>query len=938
MALLVALPLVSCQTFLRQGGVAGADAAMHQPLPQDTQVVVGTLDNGLRYYVRRNQEPPNRVELRLVVNAGSVLEDDDQQGLAHFLEHMAFNGTRNFERQELIDYLESVGMRFGPDVNAYTSFEETVYILTLPTDSAGVVEQGFQILEDWAHGITFDPEEIEKERGVVIEEWRLGQGAGARMQKQHLPVLLRGSRYAQRVPIGDRETLETFDHEALRRFYRHWYRPDLMAVVVVGDVDPAQVEGYIQQHFAEIPAPRNPRRRPEFGVREHERTRFSIATDPEATNASVSLYLKQPARTGGTAAAYRRWTIEALTMGMLVNRLHDITQQPEAPFLNVSSFHGRFLRPVHAYVLSATAPQGGILEAAEGLLVEAERVARHGYTAAELEREKAELMRMMEQRYREREKTTSAEFAGDYVSHYLYGGGLIDAETEHALYRRFIPEIDLEEVEAAARTWLQGRNRVILINAPQSDPRVPSRAELAAMVENIPTRDIAAYAEETSEAALMAYIPEPGAIVAEREIPEVGLTEWTLSNGVRVLLKPTDFREDEVLLVARSPGGSSRVPDEDHFAAITATAVVQAGGVGSLSQTELRRRTAGRLAVVGAEIGELHEGLSGGASPRDLDMLFQLVYLKFTAPRLDSAAIQAYRTQARVMLLNRGANPEAVFMDTLQVTLAQHHPRVRPPSAARFDSLDIERSFEIYRDRFADASDFTFYLVGNFEVDSIRPLAERYLGALPSLGREESWKDRGVRPPTGVVRREVYRGREPKARTQLVFSGPFEFGLDSVHTLNALAEVLQLRLREVLREDLGGTYGVGVHAFGARDPRPGYRLSIGFGAAPERLDELTAAVFAQIDTLKRQGPLERDVAKVREMQVRAREVDLRENRFWLSQILTYDLYGWDPREILAYEQRARGLTPQMIQEAARRYLDTQNYVQVSLYPEDARRE
>ncbi|CAN5592492.1 insulinase family protein [soil metagenome] len=931
--LLALLALTSCQTLgLKR---SAADDSLHRLLPQDTMVVVGTLENGLRYYVRRNAEPPNRVELRLVVNAGSVLENEDQLGLAHVVEHMAFNGTRNFARHELVDYLESVGMRFGPDINAYTSFDETVYMLTLPTDSAGVVEQGFQILEDWAHGITFDPEEVERERGVVIEEWRLGQGAGTRMQKRHLPALLQASRYAQRLPIGTRESLESFDVEALQRFYRDWYRPDLMAVVVVGDVDPAEMEARIREHFAGLTSPERPRPRREFRVPDHEQTLFSIASDPEATGASISLYLKQPARAGGTPAAYRRWVVESLAMDMLVNRLHDETQKPQSAFLNVSSFHGRFLRPLHAYALSVTAPQGGTLRGIQALLTEAERVARHGFTPSELEREKAELMRMMDQRFREREKTTSSEFAAEYASHYLYGGALVDVTTEFEQYQRFIPEVRIEKVNAVARGWLSGRNRVVLVNAPANDPHIPTEEELTEVVRSVRRRGLSAFADGVSEAPLLSPLPQPGQIVSEREITEIGTTEWTLANGVRVLVKPTDFREDEVLLAARSPGGMSLVEDEDYFAALTASAVVQAGGIGSLSQSELRKRMAGKLAVVGAEIGELHEGLTGGASPRDLETMFQLVYLRFTAPRLDSAAIQAYQEQARTMLLNRGASPESAFMDTLLVTLAQHHPRARPPSAARFDSLDIERSFELFRERFADASDFTFYIVGNFAVDSIRPLVERYLGSLPSLGRQESAQDVGIRAPTGVVRREVYRGLEPKARTQIVFNGTIEYEQENLTALTALAEVLQLRLREVLREDLAGTYGVGVSASAAREPRPRYRISLGFGAAPERLEELTGVVFAQIDSLNRYGPQERDLAKVREMQVRSREVELRENRFWLSQLLAYDQNGWDPRGILTFEQRARGVTARMVQEAARRYLDTGNYVRVSLYPEDS---
>jgi zinc protease len=409
--------------------------------------------------------------------------------------------------------------------------------------------------------------------------------------------------------------------------------------------------------------------------------------------------------------------------------------------------------------------------------------------------------------------------------------------------------------------------------------------------------------------------------------------EWRLSNGARVLLLPTDYRDDEILFAARSPGGHSLAADEDYLAAITAPAVVQLGGLGDLSVTELRKRLAGKIAGVGADIGDLHEGLSGAASPQDLETMFQLAYLRFTAPRVDTTAFLSYQHQARERMRNRGLSPEAVFSDTLQVTMAQYHRRARPLSAAAFDSLDLDRSFELFKDRFSDASDFTFYLVGSFQPEQVKPLFERYIASLPATHRKESWRDVGITPPEGVVRKTVRRGLEPKARTQIVFHGPLDFGPEELYSLRSLAETMQLRLREVLREDLGGTYGVSVQPSGARDPRPQYRLSIGFGAAPERLDELVDIVFQEIESLKRDGPREADLTKVREMQFRSREVQLRENHFWISQIMSYDRNDWDFRNIPTHERSGERLSRERIQQAARRYLDTGRFVQVSLVPE-----
>lgn len=934
LALLGQAAIVGCAPAPRPAA-APAGLALHRPIPPDPQVRTGTLPNGLRYYVRHNAEPRGRVELRLVVAVGSLQEDDDQRGLAHVVEHMAFNGTRHFAEHELVDYLESVGMRFGPDVNAYTSFDETVYMLTLPTDSVRIIETGFQILEDWAHGIVFDSLAVEKERAVVIEEWRLGQGAGSRLRAKHFPVLYRNTPYAERLPIGTRESLESFGHAALRRFYRDWYRPDLMAVVAVGDVDPEWMETLVRQHFAPLANPPRPRRRPEVRVRPRPETRYSVAADAEATATSVSLYLTRAAREGGTPAAYRRWIAESLASAMLNSRLYELTQKPGAPIHDVSSFQGRMVRPIDALVLSVAVPDTGVLAGAEALIREKLRAARHGFRESELAREKTELLRIMEQRYAERARTTSGEFAAQYVSHFLYGGALVDAETEWALYRELVPQITLAEVDAVARAWAAEHERVILVNAAaRAGVRIPGERELAGAVARAGRGALAAYDDGARDLPLLATPPVPGTIVAERAVPEAGVVEWTLGNGARVVLRPTDFKDDEILFAARSPGGTSRLPDEDYVAALTATAVVQAGGLGEFSLSELRKRLTGRVAGAGAEIGELHEGLSGAASQRDVETLFQLIYLRFTAPRIDTAAFLAYQAQARERLRNRGASPEAAFADTLQLTLAQHHPRARPPSPALFDSLDLHRSFEIYRDRFADAGDFTFYFVGSFRPDSLRPLVERYLASLPGLGRQESWKDLGIRPPPGVVRRAVRRGVEPKARTQIVFHGPLEFGRDAIYALDSLGELLQLRLREVLREELGGTYGVGVQATAARDPWPQYRVAIGFGAAPERLDELVEVVFAEIETLQRDGPRETELAKLREMQYRARQVALRENHFWLQQLLTYDRYGWELGTIAAEAARPERLSAALLRDAARAFLDPGRYVQVSLYPQD----
>lgn len=913
---------------------APARAQKDRPLTTDRAVRIGRLWNGLTYYVRANHEPAARAELRLVVNAGSVLEDDDQRGLAHFVEHMAFNGTEHFARNEVVHYLESVGMRFGPDVNAYTGYDETVYMLTLPTDSADVMAVGLSILRDWAGGVRFDSLQVEKERGVVLEEWRLGRGAEARMRDQQAPVLFGRSRYAARPPIGDPEVLRTFRRDALIRFYREWYRPELMAVVAVGDFDAGEVERMIRARFATLlPTPRA-RTRALFQVPSQRGTVYSVSTDREATGSTVSVFSKRAVRRSGTEGAYRQYLIETLYHSMLYDRLAELTLRPESPLLSVGSSQGVLVRTRAADVLTATVRQNQVEPGLEALLSESARAARHGFTATELERQKTELLRRWQQVYAEREKTHSSQYAAEYTSHYLYHEPILEPTEHYRLHQKLLPGISLKDVDRYARGAAKEKDRVVLVRVPSSDSaKVPTERTLARVARSVESRRLDPYTDALSTRPLVAHRPEPGRIVGEKALAGGTITEWALSNGARVLIRPTDFKADEVLFAARSPGGTSLAPDSLYIPALTAAGVAQVGGLGELSISELVKRLSGKVAGAGAFIDELSAGLSGAASPSDLETLFEVVYLRFTAPRADTTAFLAYQSRARAELLNRGASPEAAFFDTLQVTLAQNHPRVRPPSSALFDHMDMQRSLDFYRERFADASGFTFYFVGSVDTTRLRPLVERYLASLPSAGRAEGWRDVGVDYPKGVIRKVVHRGSEPKAQTQIVFTGALEYSPEANYALGSLAALLELRLRELMREELGGTYSVAVRASAARDPRPRYRVSIGFGSAPQRVDEMVRAVFAEIDSLKATGGTSADAAKVREMQLRSRETQLRENGFWLSQIMSFDRYGWDVGQIGGLERRADTLTPELLREAARRYLDATNYVQVSLVPE-----
>ncbi len=908
--------------------------AAAEPLPFDPAVTRGRLANGLTIYLRHNDEPRQRVELRLVVNAGSVLEDDDQLGLAHFIEHMAFNGTEHFPKRELVGYLESMGVRFGPDLNASTSFDETIYRLEVPTDDPTRIATALEVLADWAHAITFDPDEVDRERGVVIEEWREGRGARARIFDRQAPVLFAGSRYAERLPIGSEQGLASFTREALVRFYHDWYRPDLMAVVVVGDVDPGRARALIERAFGDIPGPRDPRPRPVYEVPDHERTLYAIATDSEATLTRVGLTRKLPRRPMGTVADYRRAIVERLYDGMLNERLVERTREPDPPFLLATSGVGSLVRSKDAYTLGAVVAEGELARGLEALATEAERVRRHGFAASELKREKAVLARAMEQWYRERDTQKSASLAAACVREYLSGEAEPGVVAEVELGTRLLPGITLEEVNALAVEWLAPHDRVITASAPAKEGlEPPSEAVISGVLERVSARQIAPYEDRVATTPLLAAEPEPGLILEESTIPELGVTQWRLANGVRVVLKPTDFKKDQIVFTAFSPGGTSLTADADYVAAMTAASLIIQSGVGDLDLTRLHKLLADKAVSVRPYISELEEGFKGAASPEDAELLFQLIYLYATAPRASEEAFASVKQRQLGLIENRLARPDTEFWDTTTRLLTQDHPRRRPWTTEMIDEMDLGRSFEIYQDRFADLSDFTFVFVGSFQLDDLRPLVRRYLATLPATGRREQWRDVGVSAPDGAIEETVSRGLEPRSEVAIVFTHDLDWNRRNRFTVGAMAAVLRIRLRERLREDEGGTYGVAVRASADRFPRSETRLGISFSCDPARVHELTDAVFRDIRALQEQGPSAATLTKVQEQQRRSREVQLRENSFWVGSLAWHLWHGEDPRQILDFDDLVDGLTPAAVREAAVRWIDLDRHVQVVLMPD-----
>ncbi|MGA0557635.1 M16 family metallopeptidase [Larkinella sp. VNQ87] len=913
---------------------AGIPAELKQPIPFDPDVKVGKLANGLTYYIRKNTEPKNRAELRLVINAGSVLETDEQQGLAHFLEHMAFNGTKNFPKNELISFLQSSGVRFGADLNASTGFDETIYQLPVPTDSTRLFERAFQILEDWAHNLTMDPAEIEKERGVILEEARSGRGAGQRMREKYFPLILNNSRYASRLPIGKDEIIKTFKPEVLQRFYKDWYRPDLMAVVAVGDFDVAQVEGIIQEKFSRIPAVSNPKPRVKYPVPPHKDTKIAIVTDPEQPNTLVQIMYKQPETKEKTLYDVREAIKRVLFNSMIGNRINELTQQSDPPFLAGYSNYGSFLGDQDAFSSYVIAKDGNVERAVTAILDETARVDRFGFTETELERAKKQYEKAIDRIYRERDKTRSANYVSEYVENFLHG----DIPVSIAFYREFVEKylkgITVGDVNNLAKQFITKENRAVVIMAPEKDKgKLPTEKQILALIDNA-GRNVTAYVDKTLDKPLLATLPVGNPVTSEKQIKDIGVTEWTLRNGVRVVLKPTDFKNDQVIFSATSLGGTSLYSDKDYESARFASTLMQMSGIGDYNQIQLGKYLTGKTVSVAPYISESAEGVSGSTTPDDLETALQLVYAYFTAPRKDPEVIKGFLSNQKSFLQNQLATPtpQKVFQDTVQAVLGAYNFRRLPLTPARLEQVNVDRAEAIYKERFADASDFTFFFVGSFKEKDLKPLIEKYLGGLPSINRTEKYRDLGIRIPAGKIEKTVTKGLEPRTTVQMVFSGDFVWTSENTTQIDALAEALEIKLTETLREEESGVYGVGVNGAYAKIPAQRYTFRIGFNCAPENVDKLINRTLAEIEKIKQNGADPKDIEKFKAETRRETEVQLKQNNFWLGYLSNQYFNNDDPTEILHEDEFLKQVTPESTKQAANQYFG-KNFIKLLLVPE-----
>ncbi len=918
-------------------GLAPAAITLDAAVPVGPQVKVGQLANGLTYYIHKNARPAARAELRLVVKAGSIQEDEDQQGLAHFTEHMAFNGSTHFKKHELISYLQSIGVKFGADLNAYTSFDETVYILPIPTDKPEYLDRSMLVLRDWAGGVSFNDADVDKERDIILEEARRGKGAADRINRQLYPKLFNGSRYAERLPIGKEAIIKSFKPDVLRRFYADWYRPELMAVIVVGDIDPLKVEAMIKTQFASLANPAQPRARAAIQIAASAPTEALVLTDAEASTNSIMIrYPVHSAPERGSFRAYRNKLVESLFATMMGARMQELAQQESPPFVGGGSGLSRLVRGYRAYMSSALLGKDGALPAIAALVQENEKARQFGFSAAELERAKKNMLRNIERSYNERDKSESGTFAAEYIRNFLDQETIPGLENEFNYFKEFMPGISLEEMNQFARNTIPhtGDKLVAYTGSNKAGSSIPASTDLLGAAGKAEQAVVTAHVDKAVASQLMDRPAAAGSIVQESVDQALGLTRLTLSNGVKIILKPTTFKNDQVLMSAVRHGGQSLFDDKDHQSALYASSIVGAMGLNKFSPLELKDILAGKAATVSAGLSMYNDSISGAAGAKDVETLLQLAHLRFGGARRDDKLYQSCIGKQLELARNAMARPESAFQDTLALTMFNSHPRTpRVPRPEYLDKISLERAIEIFNARFGSAKDFTFIFVGSIDVAAIKPLLATYLGSLPTANITTSFRDLGMNPATGVIKKEVRKGSEPKSVVALTYSGPAVYSDLERRRMAALTEVMNIKINDVLREKLTLIYSGGMNGRIDKIPHEHYAIGVVLPCGPDNVDKVIAALNGEIATLQKDGPTEADLNKVKQKFRQSQQKSMQENSYWLAALQTSALLGTDPHAILQSEQLIDGLTVDSVRNAARQYFNPANVIQLVLNPE-----
>ena len=911
---------------------------LNEILAIDSDVRIGKLPNGLTYYIRHNEKPESKVEMRLAVNAGSVLEDDDQQGLAHFTEHMAFNGTTHFKKNDLVDFLQKIGVKFGADLNAYTSFDETVYILPIPLDDTSNMRKGLQVLQDWAQGLSFDNDQIDGERGVVLEESRLGKGADDRMFRKIFPVQYNGSLYAERLPIGKDSILKTFSYDVVKRFYHDWYRPDLQAVLIVGDVDVDKTEALIKAYFSGLKNPENERPRINATVNARDKNEAMVLTDKEATNYFAEVdYPAIPSKPTVTVNDYRNDLIKELFSSMLNDRLSELSRSSNTPFLYGSVGFGSFARGYDAVSAFAVAGQQGTDTALSVLLREIERVKQFGFTEAELERNKNDILSGFEKLYNNRSKTESSNFISEYIRNFLTQEPMPGIAKEWEYHQQLIPGISLVEVNALAEPLKQNPKIFVSLQGPEKETNsLPDDKTLLVNTLAYMQQPVSPYTEKTIASSLIDKTPIAGKIIKETKDEKLGTTEIDFANGAKVIIKPTDFKDDEILMSSFHKGGLSKYGVEDKYNANYASSIVQQMGIGNFSPTDLTKFLSGKNVSVFPRIGNLSASIGGNAAVKDFETLLQLVYLYSTAPKKDEALFSAWKEKQKSAIEFSMKDPKTAFLDSFYTTLYNDNPLmgifVAKPDI--FDKINLDRLMQIYKEQLGDAQDFTFIFTGNVDIEKARPLLAEYIGSLPSSGKAASFADNGLRPISGNHKITVHKGTAPKSFILTSFTGEIKYNVNLAFYAQALTEILNIKIVDDLREKLGAIYGGGISGGLSKIPYNSFSFTMQLPCGPENVDTLLKSATAEIEKIKNNGPEQSDLDKVKKQWLEKYKVSIKDNGFWTGRLQAIWFQGDEPQRIFDYEKNVNAITVDDIKMAANKLFSAANTLQGVLMPEE----
>lgn len=908
---------------------------LKEQVPLDPSIKTGKLPNGLVYFIKHNIKPEKRAELRVVVHAGSINEDDDQKGLAHFCEHMAFNGTKSFPRNELVDYIELIGMQFGADLNAYTNFDQTVYMLQVPTDKAELLQKGLQILEEWSHEVLYEDKEIDKERGVILEEERLYRGAEDRIWKKELPIRFYNSKYAQRDVIGDTMIIKTAPYSAFKRFYKEWYRPNNMAVIAIGDFDVAKVESMIKESFSKLQNPTSSRPREVVPVPDNPGTLVSVLTDKELTYPQINITYKHPYRDKKDFTNLREGLVESLISNMLYQRYNEYLSKPNPPFMYAYGGYGSYAGDKDAFDLTALAKGEDIMYSYKIMLTELFRAYQTGFTQTEMDRSKNESIVYAERAINEKDKTESRVFANQLIGHFLDGNPVESPEQSLEYLKKFYPTVTLDEINKRLKEMVSKGNSIICVSAPEKEGvKVPSKEEILATYNEFFDKKYDAYVDKVSDKPLFDKKLTPGKITKETKNDKLDWVEYTLSNGVKVIVKKTDFKNDQIVFRAFSPGGTSLVDTKDLKNAQAAAGIIDKSGIADFDQVTLDKMLTGKIVSCSPYISNIEEGLNGSSSVKDFETLMQLIYLYFTAPRTDKDAFEAYKATQIDQINMFANNPDAIFRDTMYAVAFDYNPRIMPLTKEDVEKFDLNKAFNFYKDRFKDASDFTFVFVGSVDIPTVKNFAEKYLANLPSINRKETWKDEGIDPRKDAVSKDVKKGIEYKSTVNIMEFGPFVYNPENRLAMNALNEVLNIRMREVIREEKGGSYGAYASLRGSKFPKERFTLYAGWGCSPDRVKELTDAALGIFKELKDKPVEQKNIEKVHETFLREMEVQKKQNNFWLGVIKNSISFNEDASYLLNYDNMVKKIDAKMIQDAAKKYLDESKMFKFYLYPED----